>query len=153
MTAIYEYAARGDLPPCKVCWYQGTHKPPIWTDKGIPQWDTGILFIGDKGMLLADYGKHVLLPEERFSAFQRPEKFIPDSPGQHEEWLAAIRNGTPTGSPFSYAGLLTIANHLGNVAFRTEKKIEWDAARLRAANCPEADAIIARQPRAGWSLA
>jgi predicted dehydrogenase len=152
MTAIYEYAARGDLPPCKVSWYQGTHKPQIWKDKGIPQWNSGILFIGDKGMVLSDYDKHVLLPEEQFKDFVRPEQFIPNSPGQHAEWLNAIQNGTPTGSPFSYAGLLTIANHLGNVAFRSNQKLEWDASKLRATNCPQADEFISRTPRAGWSL-
>ncbi len=51
-------------------------------------------------MLLADYGKHVLLPEERFSAFQRPEKFIPDSPGQHEggwqRFVTARRQAVPS---------------------------------------------------------
>jgi len=152
MTAIYDYAARGDMPACKVAWYQGTHKPQLWLDKAIPQWNSGVLFVGSKGMVLADYGKHLLLPEQQFADFQRPEKFIPDSPGQHEEWLEAIRTGKPTGSPFSYAGLLTIANHLGNVAFRSEQKIEWDAANLRATNCPAADQFISRTPRAGWSL-
>jgi len=153
MTAIYEYNARGEMPACKVSWYQGTHKPQIWKDKGIPQWGSGILFIGDKGMVLSDYDKYVLLPEEKFKDFVRPEQFIPNSPGQHQEWLLAIQNGTPTGSPFSYAGLLTIANHLGNVAFRSNQKLEWDASKLRATNCPQADEFISRSPRAGWSLA
>jgi hypothetical protein len=75
-----------------------------------------------------------------------------ESPGQQREWLEAIRNGTPTGSPFDYSGLLTIANHLGNVAYRAGKKLEWDPVALRATNCPEATAFIAREPREGWSL-
>ena len=153
MTAIYEYGPRGDLPACKVSWYQGTHKPQIWKDKGIPQWGSGILFVGDKGMVLSDYDKHLLLPEEQFKDFVRPEQFIPNSPGQHQEWLLAIQNGTLTGSPFSYAGLLTIANHLGNVAFRSNQKLEWDAKTFRATNCPQADEFIKRTPLAGWSLA
>jgi predicted dehydrogenase len=152
MTAVYHYRARGDLPACKLSWYQGTHKPQIWKDKGIPQWGSGILFVGDKGMVLADYDKHLLLPEESFKDFVRPEQFIPNSPGQHQEWLLAIQNGTPTGSPFSYAGLLTIANHLGNVAFRSNQKLDWDATKLKATNCPQADQFISRTPRAGWSL-
>jgi len=152
MTAIYEYGPRDGMPACKLGWYQGADKPQIWKDKGIPQWDSGVLFVGDKGMLLADYGKHVLLPEDKFVDFQRPAPFIPDSPGQHAEWLNAIRNGTSTGSPFSYAGLLTEANHLGNVAFRAGKKLEWDFAKMKATNCPEADPFIGRTPRAGWSL-
>ena len=152
MMTIYEYGPREGMPACKLTWYQGVDKPQIWKDKGIPQWDSAVLFVGDKGMLLSDYGKHVLLPEDKFVDFQPPAPFIPDSPGQHAEWLNAIRNGTPTGSPFSYAGLLTEANHLGNVAFRAGTKLAWDYKSMKATNCPEADRFIGRQPRSGWSL-
>lgn len=153
MTAIYEYGPRGNMPACKLTWYQGTHKPEIFKSGGIPQFQNGVLFIGDKGMLLSDYNKHVLLPEEKFKGFQPPAPFIPDSPGQHAEWILACKNGTPTGSPFSYAGLLTEANHLGGVAYRVGKKIEWNSAQLRVTNCPEAEQFIGREPRKGWSLA
>jgi len=152
MTAIYEYGPRGNMPACKLVWYQGTHKPQIWKDNGIPQWKDGVLFIGDKGMLLSDYNKYVLFPEDKFKDFTKPAPFIPDSPGQHQEWLLACKNGTPTGSPFSYSGLLTEANHLGGVAFRAGKKIIWDSANLRVTNCPEAEQYIGREPRKGWSL-
>jgi hypothetical protein len=103
-------------------------------------------------MLLSDYGRHLLLPEDKFVDFKRPAPFIPDSPGQQQEWLDAIRNGTPTGSPFSYSGLLTEANHLGNVAFRAGKKLQWDFKSMKVTNCPDADPFISRTPRAGWSL-
>ncbi len=67
MHAAYEYEARGDMPPVDLTWYQGVDKPEIWQSGGIPQWDNGILFVGTEGrMILADYRKHVLLPEERF---------------------------------------------------------------------------------------
>ena len=42
------------------------------------KWDSGVLFVGDKGMLLSDYGKHVLLPEKEFADFKRPEPFDPE---------------------------------------------------------------------------
>jgi predicted dehydrogenase len=154
MTAIYEYGPRGDMPACKLTWHQGTHKPQIWKDKGIPQYTNGVLFIGTKGrMLLSDYTKHVLLPEAEFRDFQRPEKFITDGPTQQQEWLLAIKNGTQTGSPFNdYAGLLTEANHLGNVAYRAGQKIVWDSANMRVTNTRAADRFISRQPREGWKL-
>lgn len=152
MSARYEYGPRGDLPECTVTWHQGSHKPEIWKAGEIPQWNNGVLFIGEKGMVLSDYGKHVLLPENEFKDFERPEPFIPDSPGHHQEWLNACRTGSPTGSPFDYAGPLTEANHLGNVAFRAGKKLEWDSANLRATNCPAADEFLGREPRSGWSL-
>lgn len=94
MTAVYLYAARGDRPACKLTWYQGTHKPKAWLDKSIPQWNSGVLFVGSRGSLLSDYGKHLLLPEEQFKDFKPPERFIPDSPGQQAEWIAACRTGS-----------------------------------------------------------
>ena len=152
MSAVYEYDARGGMPACTLTWHQGTSKPQIWTDGGIPQWTNGVLFIGDKGMLVSDYRQHVLLPADKFKDFEPPAPFIPDSIGQHEEWLVACVSGTPTGSPFSYSGPLTEANHLGNVAFRAGEKIEWDSQNLRVTNCPVAEQYLGRQPRTGWSL-
>jgi len=160
MTAIYEYGPRGNRPACTVTWYQGTPKPDAWTKGGFPrldkgdgpQWANGVLFIGEKGMLLSDYGKHVLLPEAQFKDFQPPEPFIPDSPGQHQEWVLACKTGSRTSSPFSYAGPLTEANHLGNVAFRAGQKIKWDTANLKIPNCPAAERFLTREPRAGWKL-
>jgi predicted dehydrogenase len=155
MTAVYEYGPRGNLPACKLTWHQGSHKPQIWKDNGIPQWSNGVLFIGTNGrMLLSDYGKHLLLPAADFKDFMPPQPFIPDSPGQQQEFLLACKNGTPTGSPFDrYAGLLTEANHLGNVAYRAGQKILWDSANLRVTNTRAADRFIGREPRAGWQLA
>ncbi|HBJ87064.1 MAG TPA: oxidoreductase [Verrucomicrobiales bacterium] len=153
MHAVYEYGPRGDMPACKVHWHQGSSKPDAWkNDPYISKWSSGVLFIGDKGMLLSDYGKHVLLPEADFKDFQRPKPFIADSPGHHPEFLAAIKNGTPTGSPFSYAGPLTEANHLGNVAHRAGGKIVWDAKAMRITNNEAANRFLSRTPREGWHL-
>lgn len=153
MSATYEYGPRGELPACRVHWHQGATKPEVWkNDPVISQWGSGVLFIGDKGMLLSDYRKHVLLPEADFADYPRPAPFIPDSPGHHQEWLNAIRNGTPTGSPFSYAGPLTEANHLGNVAYRAGGKLLWNREKMTAENLPAAGRFLSREPRAGWSL-
>ena len=153
MQATYEYGPRGDMPAVKVTWYQGVNKPQILQDGKIPAWDSGVLFIGDQGMLLSDYSKHVLLPETQFKDFKRPEPFIPDSIGHHAEWLQACKTGLPTTCNFEYAGMLTEANHLGNVAYRVGKKLQWDAAALKCPNAPEADQYIKRIYRDGWKLA
>jgi len=153
MTATYSYGARGAMPPVKLTWYQGVPKPPQWMDKTIPQWDSGVLFIGDQGMLVSDYGKHLLLPEDRFKDFVRPAPSIPDSIGHHKEWLHACKTGAPTTCDFGYSGRLTEANHLGNVAFRAGKKIEWDTETMRIPNAPDAERFLRREYRKGWSLA
>ena len=152
MQAAYEYGARGELPPVRLTWYQGTYKPVLWKDGAIPAWGNGVLFVGDKGMLLSDYSKHVLLPEREFADCERPDPFIPKSLGHHAEWLHACKTGEPTTCNFEYAGWLTEANHLGNVAYRTGKKLNWDPEKLRASNAPDADRFIRREYRKPWKL-
>lgn len=153
MQATYEFDARGDMPAVKMTWYQGVNKPEIWTAKKIPQWPNGVLFIGDKGMLLCDYRQHTLLPEKQFAGFKPPEQFIAKSLGHYAEWIHAAKTGSPTTCNFDYAGWLTECNHLGNVALRAGKKLEWDPVSMKATNCPEADAFIHREYRKGWKLA
>ena len=153
MQATYEFPARGDMPAVRMTWYQGTNKPALWTEKKIPQERDGVLFVGDKGMILSTYNKHVLLPEKQFEGFKKPEPSIPKSRGHWAEWVHACKTGEPTTCNFEYAGWLTESNHLGNVAYRAGKKLEWDAAAMKARNCPEAHAFIRREYRKGWKLA
>jgi predicted dehydrogenase len=172
MRATYEYGPRGDLPACKVTWYQGEEKPPLFKDGKLPPrpaqprarvrqqppqpppqpqpWNDGHLFIGDKGMLLSDYGTFVLLPEENFKDVKLPDKSLPRVASHHDEWLKACRNGTQPLANFEYSGWLTEANHLGNVAYRVGKKLEWDPEKLKATNAPEADPYLRRPYRKGW---
>lgn len=152
MSATYEYGSRGDQPPVRLTWYQGESKPALWKSSGIPRWGDGCLFVGDKGMLLADYGKYLLLPEKDFADFQRPEPSLPRSPGHHAEWIQACKSGGTTSADFQYAGWLTEANHLGNVAYRVGKKLEWDADRMVVHNAPEATQFLRREYRKGWEV-
>ena len=62
----------------------------------------------------------------------------------------ACKGGKPTLANFDYAGWTTEANHLGNVAYRVGKKLQWDAAAMKATNAPEADRFIRREYRKGW---
>lgn len=152
LTVKYQFAARGAQPPVTLTWYDGDRRPSILAERNLPSWGAGSLFIGDKGVLQADYGKHRLFPQERFTDYKRPEPTIPKSVGHHQEWIDACKTGSPTTCNFDYAGALTEAVLLGNVAYRLGRKIEWDAENLKATNAPEADPLIQKQYRAGWSL-
>jgi hypothetical protein len=153
MSATFHYGPRGDMPEVKVTWYQGVRKPDLWKEHKVPQWADGVLFIGPKGMLLANYRNHVLLPEKAFAGYKRPPRTIPDSVGHHAEWLRACKTGAPTTCHFGYSGRLTEANHLGNVAYRAGQRIEWDAKAVRIRNAPAAEQFLGREYRKGWKLA
>lgn len=148
----YEFPQRENLPPVKLTWYDGGKRPPIQKEQKLPDWASGVLFVGEKGMLQADYGRHVLLPETQFAGFQPPPETIPKSIGHHREWIDACKTGSPTTCNFGYSGPLTEAALLGTVAYRTGEKLQWDAANLKATNCPAADGYFRRAYRDGWTL-
>jgi predicted dehydrogenase len=152
LIARYLYPARGEKPPVNLTWYHGNRRPPQFAEKKLPKWGNGVLFVGSKGMLICDYGKHVLLPEKDFTEFTTPEPVIKDSIGHHLEWIEACKHGGPTTCDFDYSGPLTEAVLLGNVAFRSGKKLEWDPKKLRATGAPEADQFIDYRYRKGWAL-
>ena len=146
LIATFRFAAVAAQPALKLVWHQGDSKPPGW----VPAWGgRSCVFIGEKGMLL---GNGKLLPEEKFKDFTKPPETLPRSPGHWVEWVNYAKgNGPVPGSNFQYSGWTTEANHLGNVAYRTGKKIEWDYQNLRTTNAPESAPFIKRPVyRKGW---
>jgi len=139
----------------KLTWYHGGKTPPPLAE--LPdniKYNAGNIFVGSEGTLIADYGKHHLLPIEKFRDYTPPEPTIAPSIGHHREWTEAVKANDPDAPlcNFQYAGPLTEAVLLGNVAFRTGKALEWDAARLRATNAPEAMKYLWRSYRRGWEM-
>ncbi len=124
----YEYPARGEQPPVHLTWYHGVPGPDLSGKVRYAGFTSGVLFEGEKGNLLANYGSYRLLPEDRFKGFQPPRPTIPDSVGHHREWLNAIRNGGATTCNFEYSGALAETVLLGNVAYRAGGgKLQYDA--------------------------
>lgn len=148
----YAFPARGTQPPVALTWYHGGRRPALSMEGALKEWGNGVLFVGEKGMLAADYGRRMLLPEKEFAGFAPPEPFIPNSIGHHQEWIRACKTGGPTTCNFDYSGALTEAVLLGNVAYRTGEKLTWDAKRLRAVGTPEAERFIRKPYRRGWRL-
>lgn len=114
-------------------------------------YNSGILFEGTKGKLVADYGKYTILPEAFAKDFKAPEKGIKPSLGHHKEWTEACKGNGTTLCNFEYAGRLAEAVLLGNVAYRAEKEIKWDAEKGTTGD-KTADALLGREYRKGWEL-
>jgi predicted dehydrogenase len=151
----YDFPARGELPPVKLSWYDGGKRPSAFEEWKLPGgWSNGVMFIGDKGQLVADYGRHKLLPEKDFADFRPPAPYIPDSLGHHREWIEACKKNDPSATTcsFDYSGPLTETVLLGDVAYRCGKPLQWDAATLTATNAPEAERFVKLRYREGWKL-
>ena len=154
----YEYPSpasgktAGKHPPLKLTWYHGGKKPAFLPEEISTKWNSGVLFIGEKGMLLSDYTRHCVMREKNFKDYAEPPQIPSDFSQHHREWIQCVKSGKPASSDFSYSGPLTEAALLGNVAHRVGKKIEWDTKNLRAKNAPEAEQFIQHHYRKGWKI-
>ena len=157
-TARYEYPARGKQPALVLHWSDSGRKPEVASKlqfQGKPVGETfkaAQLFIGDQGMLVSDYNRHFLLPEDKFVDFKRPEPTIPKSVGHHREWVDAIKTGGTTTCNFDYSGALTEAVLLGTVAYRSGERLEWDSENLKVTNSSGAQQLLHKEYRKGWTL-
>lgn len=150
----WEHPAVSDRPPVKVVWYDGIKRPEAPRGVNLDDWH-GILFVGEKGTLWANYGGYALIPLDDSKEFVPPKPTVPwgqATQGHYDEWIRACKTGSPTACNFQYAGLLIEHNMLGNVAYRLGRKITWDAQNMKAVDCPEADQYIYRSYREGWEL-
>ncbi|HRZ92939.1 MAG TPA: gfo/Idh/MocA family oxidoreductase, partial [Candidatus Paceibacterota bacterium] len=80
-------------------------------------------------------------------------KTLPRSKGHHRDWIDACKGGPAASSHFEYSARLTEMLLLGILSLRTRRRIDWDAASLKARNLPAADSIIKESYRKGWEPA
>ena len=151
MQVDYHFPARGDQPPVHLTWYHGAWKPP-----GAEQYGKGaaVLFEGRTGRLLADYGTHKLFMNDGTRRRARRRDRFPTRSATGPGVGRGLQDrAAPTTCNFDYSGALAEAVLLGNVSYRAGgKKLAWDAEKLKATNCPEADQFLKREYRAGWTL-
>ena len=153
----YEFAARENMPPVTLTWYDGGLRPMRIPelDEGMVMGTGGVLYVGDKGKILDDK----ILPKSLRESYKIPAPSIPSSPGHEQEWILACKGGPQAGSDFEWAGPLTETVLLGNVALRKELKeklsgqsLNWNPEKFSFSNLPEADRFLHYEYRQGWNL-
>ncbi len=155
----YEFPKRGKLPPVTLTWYDGGKTPPRppELEEGRRMGDRdggGALLVGSKGKIVAGtYGNGVrIIPETKMQAYKNAKVKLPRRPAHHKNWTLACKGEGTAISNFDYAGPLTEVVLLGNVAIRAGQPIEWDSENMKVTNLPEAERLIKREYRQGWTL-
>ena len=152
MQVEYEYPARGSQPPVHLTWHHGQPGPDLTGNVTYQGVRNGVVFEGEKGSVVADYGHYRLLPEDRFKGVELPKPTIPRSVGHHREWLQAIQNGGTTTCNFEYSGALAETVLLGNVAYKAGARLQYDAKSGRVTGAANAEQFLRREYRRGWTL-
>jgi predicted dehydrogenase len=138
-----------------VTWYDGDRVPPaeIRALVGSVKFPgQGSIFIGTKGqMLLPHVAMPVLLPLQDFSGYAIPEFERTD---HYHEFADAVLGAGKTSAPFDFSGPLTEAVLLGPLATRfPNTTLRWHGGKAKFVNSPEANGLLRRKYRAGWSVA
>jgi predicted dehydrogenase len=170
---LWEFPERDGMPAVKFHWYEGRMLGDlVLPDKSLFTGVTfddnnkfptgGALVIGEKGRLFQndDYGNSWrLLPEKDFADFKAPEQTLARykddiDTSMKKEWVAAIKGEIDQPfSNFGYAGVLTEAMLLGNVAIKNAgQRLEWDGEAMKFTNNDQANQSIRRPARSGWDV-
>lgn len=145
-------------PAIGVHWYQGgamPRSPRDWVD--LNKIGHGAMFKGSKGYIIADFGSRLVIPfgdDADMSYYDRrpKDKMLPDVGHFQKEWTNACKGDLKTSCDFEYGSTMIELMLLGLVAYRTGKKLDYDPAAGRVTNSSEANDLLKRQYREGWTL-
>ncbi len=137
----------------RVTWADGGKQPPReivgFEDAGRNLPGGGSLFIGEGGnLLLPHVGGPQLVPYSKNRGLKRPKL---KGRSHYHSYIDACLGRGETSSNFKFAGPLTEAVQLGNVANRfSGKPLQWDSAKLKVTNLEAANRFVRRDYRKGW---
>ena len=162
----FDFAARQDLPPVTIWWYDGGRLPAagivpksVIDHLGeIPA--EGVLILGEKGFTFGAAhpgANYIQLADEKklsgilnHAATKHVPVTLPRTSGHLQEWVTACTGGPATFSSFEVGGQLTEIILTGVVALRMRQRLDWNGATMQALNAPAAEKFIQANYRTGW---
>ncbi|MDP6046632.1 MAG: Gfo/Idh/MocA family oxidoreductase [Phycisphaerae bacterium] len=146
-------------PPREVFWYDGGMRPPTpnvltASRRQLPK--QGVMFVGDEGIILAGFFNEN--PQIHLNKSPGRPAAAPKTPASkivplYDEWIGAFRTGAQSRGSFQNAQNVAEAICLGNIAIRTNSRIEWDPKTLKITNNQSANKYVKRSKyRKGWEL-
>ena len=115
--------------------------------------DHGTTFVGTKGWISVD--RMGLYSSDRSLQSQEVgsnEIQLMRAESHARNFVDAIRDRTPTVSPLEAAIRSDTLSHLGDIAIRTGRTIQWNPQNETITNDPEASAMLDRPIRTEWNL-
>jgi len=152
--------ANGWRPAMPVNWWQGALKPRMprgYVD--VKKIGHGAMFKGSHGFIICDFGSRIILPfgDRDDMTYYKPrpkEKLLPPVGQFQMQWIEACKDAAnkKTACDFDYSGTMIETMLLGLVAYRVGKKIAYDPEKGVVTDNPEANALLKRKYREGWTL-
>ena len=154
-----KFPKRGKHPELNLTWSDGRIQTAIPEEfKSGEQFTlSGAMFIGDQGKITHDsHGASgvKIIPEEKMLNYKQPSPYLKRVNTTHEgDWIRACKDGVPACSSFDYGGPLTEMALLGMIAIRLKnQKLEWNSKEFKFNNNEQANVLLHKTYRKGWSL-
>ena len=120
----------------------------LWSHQGIEGRSAAVSFHGDQGTLIVDRGG--------WKVYGQSESITSDSSNcttpHHQNFLDAIRTRTRPTADIEIGHISSALCHLGNIAYRVGRTVQFDPMKLQFLRDPVADVLLARDYRSPWSL-
>jgi hypothetical protein len=124
----------------------------------------GEAFYGTNGTLFSDRIGFEVVPELQSARrsggggasgprMQRREVTGQDATDQHtRNFIECVRSRQRPAADVEIGHRATVIAHLGNIAYRTGRKLRWDAGKEEVVGDPEANALLGRAARKPWDI-
>ena len=120
--------------------------------KGAEDRPNGMAFYGTNAALYADRIGYEIYPEPK-STLERKRMNTIDATRLHAaNFIDCVRSRKPPNADVEIGHRSTTVAHLGNIAFKTGKKLHWTAATEEFIDDGEASKLLSRQARKPWNL-
>ena len=158
LKASFKHPANSWRPAIDITWYQGGVMPltPMeYVD--LNKIGHGVLFKGSKGFLVSSFDNRVLIPfgDDADLTYYKPrttQTVLKPMDHFQQEWIDACKGDLKTSCDFEYSGDMMEQLMLGLVAYRVGKELEYDGTTGRVTNSDEANELLKRTYRPGWTL-
>jgi hypothetical protein len=154
----FQIPANDWRPAIPLSWYQGGAMPEAPEEAvDLNKIDHGAMFKGTKGVLVSGFENRILLPNDEngdltYYTKRDKEQLLPRVRNFQREWIDACKGDHKTSCDFDYGGRMIEMMMLGLAAYRAGKAVEYDGASGHVTNSPEAEALLCRTYRSGWTL-
>ncbi|MCU0352222.1 MAG: Gfo/Idh/MocA family oxidoreductase [Cytophagales bacterium] len=118
----------------------------------------GVAFIGENGTLVVDRDQWMVLPEpdgKRYRTESVPVQKSSDNglDNHTANFVDCIKNpGKTPNCSIETGSLAAVVSHMGNVAYRTGRKVYWDDVKKQFGNDKEANALLTATYREPWKF-
>ena len=113
----------------------------------------GVQFEGTDGWIWVDREGFDASPKSLLTSVIGPDEIhLYRSDDHHQNFLDCVRSRRETIAPAAVAHRSIMIGHLGLIAMKLGRKVQWDPAAERFVNDTEADRMLSRPMRSPWHL-